>query len=82
MLRLVVIMAKSVAQKREFGQGLKEQSRCEKFKEKDKIRNRKKRTALKIIYNRIKHFRAENREYKRAQRLRDILRKLRNVGLD
>ena len=41
MLRLVVIMAKSVAQKREFGQGLKEQSRCEKFKEKDKIRNRK-----------------------------------------
>ena len=44
MLRLVVIMgkSKSVAQKqREFGQGLKEQSRCEEFKEKDKIRNRK-----------------------------------------
>ena len=47
-LRLVAIVAKSVAQnQREFRQRLKEQSRYEEFKEKDKIRNRK-RTALKI----------------------------------
>ena len=35
-----------------------------------KSKNRKKRTALKIIKSRRKQFRAENREYKRAQKLR------------
>ena len=51
MLRLVAIMAKSVAQnQREFRQRLKEQNRYEEFKEKEKIRNRK-RTALKEYLN-------------------------------
>ncbi|XP_069669786.1 uncharacterized protein [Periplaneta americana] len=70
-----MLKSKSSAQRqREFRQRIKEQGRYEEWKEKEKVRNRKKRNAIRKTKHGRELLKAKNREYKRAQRLREKLR--------
>lgn len=68
-------MTKSSAQRqREFRQCIKEQGQDEEWKEKEKVKNRKKRAALRKTEQKRTTLK-QKIEYKRIQRLRDKLRK-------